>query len=428
MIQLNNIIYKMFTSIFNYLFNLTANFNSSSLYLDAPEPWQIGFQDPASPGFEGIIALHDSILFYLVLISVSVFWLIFSLIRHFSSTKTGIIHKYLNHSTVLELIWTVSPAFILVAIAFPSFKLLYTLDEVIDPALTVKVTGHHHLDSLFFNYCLLLIYNFDFIYYSNYFEIIIKLFIYLVYSLPVYNYTTDHLILFSTFTGFIKIFNIRHFGNDPKSNVPIRSNQRIGPHDYDVLCIIFGSMLGDGYANLRTQNYGNTVRFSFKQSFVHKDYLFYLYKFFLLRGYCSNLEPRIYTRRIKGYNKIYQGYEFMTYSFTSLVWIYNAFYNDGIKTVPSILRSYMTPLTLAIWISDDGGWAGSGVRIATHSFPFDEVNFLINLLKEKFDLNCTIQLINSGKYQIYIKSDSIKSLRDLILPFLHPSMHYKLGL
>jgi hypothetical protein len=118
----------------------------------------------------------------------------------------------------------------------------------------------------------------------------------------------------------------------------------------------------------------------------------------------------------------------MTYSFTSLVWIYNAFYNDGIKTVPSILRSYMTPLTLAIWISDDGGWAGSGVRIATHSFPFDEVNFLINLLKEKFDLNCTIQLINSGKYQIYIKSDSIKSLRDLILPFLHPSMHYKLGL
>jgi ubiquinol-cytochrome c reductase cytochrome b subunit len=101
--------------------------------------------------------------------------------------------------------------------------------------------------------------------------------------------------------------------------VPIRSNQRIGPHDYNVLCIIFGSMLGDGYANLRTQNYGNTVRFSFKQSFVHKDYLFYLYKFFLLRGYCSNLEPRIYKRRIKGYNKIYQGYEFMTYSFTSLV-------------------------------------------------------------------------------------------------------------
>jgi cytochrome c oxidase subunit 2 len=43
--------------------------------------------------------------------------------------------------TLIELIWTISPALVLIIIAFPSFKLLYTLDEVIDPALTVKVTG-----------------------------------------------------------------------------------------------------------------------------------------------------------------------------------------------------------------------------------------------------------------------------------------------
>jgi heme/copper-type cytochrome/quinol oxidase subunit 2 len=65
----------------------------------------------------------------------------FSLSRYFSSTRSGIVYKYLNHGTVIELIWTVSPALVLIAIAFPSFKLLYTLDEVIDPALTVKVTG-----------------------------------------------------------------------------------------------------------------------------------------------------------------------------------------------------------------------------------------------------------------------------------------------
>jgi len=68
----------MITSIFNFLFNLTTNlqgnFNAGpSVLLDAPEPWQIGFQDVASPGFEGIIALHDSIMFYLILILVSVF-------------------------------------------------------------------------------------------------------------------------------------------------------------------------------------------------------------------------------------------------------------------------------------------------------------------------------------------------------------------
>jgi heme/copper-type cytochrome/quinol oxidase subunit 2 len=65
----------------------------------------------------------------------------FSLIRYFNSNKTGIVYKYLNHGSTIELIWTISPALVLIAIAFPSFKLLYTLDEVIDPALTVKVTG-----------------------------------------------------------------------------------------------------------------------------------------------------------------------------------------------------------------------------------------------------------------------------------------------
>ena len=43
--------------------------------------------------------------------------------------------------TLIELIWTISPALVLIAIAFPSFKLLYTLDEVIDPALTIKAIG-----------------------------------------------------------------------------------------------------------------------------------------------------------------------------------------------------------------------------------------------------------------------------------------------
>jgi cytochrome c oxidase subunit 2 len=52
---------------------LTQLFLSTIIYNDAPEPFQIGFQDGASPGYTGIVALHDSIFFYLVLISVGVF-------------------------------------------------------------------------------------------------------------------------------------------------------------------------------------------------------------------------------------------------------------------------------------------------------------------------------------------------------------------
>ena len=43
--------------------------------------------------------------------------------------------------TLIELIWTITPALILIAIAFPSFRLLYLLDEVISPTITIKVTG-----------------------------------------------------------------------------------------------------------------------------------------------------------------------------------------------------------------------------------------------------------------------------------------------
>jgi len=44
--------------------------------------------------------------------------------------------------TLIELIWTITPALVLIAIAFPSFKLLYLLDEVIDPVITVKGIGN----------------------------------------------------------------------------------------------------------------------------------------------------------------------------------------------------------------------------------------------------------------------------------------------
>ena len=57
-------------------------------------------------------------------------------------TKSPISHKYLNHGTLIELIWTITPALILILIAFPSFKLLYLMDEVNDPSMSVIAEGH----------------------------------------------------------------------------------------------------------------------------------------------------------------------------------------------------------------------------------------------------------------------------------------------
>ena len=61
------------------------------------------------------------------------------------------------------------------------------------------------------------------------------------------------------------------------------------------------------------------TRLCYRQSLIHKDYLFWLYDFFYSRGYCSNLEPRKYTRRLKKGEQIQEhyGYEFNTFTFRS---------------------------------------------------------------------------------------------------------------
>lgn len=112
----------------------------SPIRADAPTPWAFGFQDGASVAFEGISELHSSVIFYVVAIVVGVFYMLAAITARFSSNAASA--KYLTHGTALELVWTVSPALLLVAVAFPSFRLLYLIDEVVSPSLTVKVLGH----------------------------------------------------------------------------------------------------------------------------------------------------------------------------------------------------------------------------------------------------------------------------------------------
>jgi len=109
---------------------------------DAPRAWGLYFQDSASPQMEAIVELHDNIMFYLVAILLAVGWLQAAIIRNFDSSKSPISLKYLKHGTLIELIWTITPALILVLIAFPSFKLLYLMDEVTDPSMSVLAEGH----------------------------------------------------------------------------------------------------------------------------------------------------------------------------------------------------------------------------------------------------------------------------------------------
>ena len=129
------------------LFNIAAialitSLNFRLTNLDAAEPWQIGFQDSASPAMTGIFDLHNDIFYYLTIILLGVSWILGLIIYYFNKHNFPIVHKYWTHGTVIELVWTITPALVLMLIAHPSFALLYVLDEVISPSITIKAVGH----------------------------------------------------------------------------------------------------------------------------------------------------------------------------------------------------------------------------------------------------------------------------------------------
>ena len=109
---------------------------------DAAEPWQLGFQDAATPMMQGIIDLHHDIFFFLILILVFVSRILVRALWHFHYQKNPIPQRIV-HGTTIEILRTIFPSIIPMFIAIPSFALLYSMDEVVvDPAITIKAIGH----------------------------------------------------------------------------------------------------------------------------------------------------------------------------------------------------------------------------------------------------------------------------------------------
>ena len=110
-------------------------------FCDAAEAWQLSFQDAATPMMQGMIDLHHDIFFFLVIILIFVMWMMARALWHFHYTRNPIPVRVV-HGTIIEIVWTVFPSIILMFIAIPSFALLYSMDEVVDPAITMKAIGH----------------------------------------------------------------------------------------------------------------------------------------------------------------------------------------------------------------------------------------------------------------------------------------------
>lgn len=153
-----------------------------SIFCDFSKRWQTGFQDPATPVMEGIIDLHHSIFFFLIIILIIVLFVFkeffeiflapisnimptaqfylkimltkadgldvraYSFKRHLITSvflrKLFTRYKNFTHNAIIEIVWTVIPSIVLILIAIPSFMLLYAIDEIVYPQITVKILGH----------------------------------------------------------------------------------------------------------------------------------------------------------------------------------------------------------------------------------------------------------------------------------------------
>jgi len=106
-----------------------------------PKPWQLGFQPPATEVMDRLSAFHDVLLIIITLIAAFVLGLLVYVMWRFNQQRNPLPSR-ISHNTVIEMLWTVVPVLILISIAIPSFKLMYYMDRVPNPEMTIKVTGH----------------------------------------------------------------------------------------------------------------------------------------------------------------------------------------------------------------------------------------------------------------------------------------------
>nr|AWB99176.1 cytochrome c oxidase subunit 2 [Anopheles eiseni geometricus]AWB99540.1 cytochrome c oxidase subunit 2 [Anopheles eiseni geometricus] len=96
----------------------------------------LGLQDSSSPLMEQLNFFHDHTLLILTMITILVSYIMGMLMFN------QFTNRYLLHGQTIEIIWTVLPAIILMFIAFPSLRLLYLMDEINTPSITLKSVGH----------------------------------------------------------------------------------------------------------------------------------------------------------------------------------------------------------------------------------------------------------------------------------------------
>ena len=128
----------MFKKLAYILLTLTPG----SVLSNEPKDWQLGFQKAASQGMEDIVWFHDYMLLPIITaITVFVlFLLLYTCVRYRASKNK--VASTTSHNTLIEVLWTLIPCLILIVMAVPSFKVLYSQDTIPKADVTIKAVGY----------------------------------------------------------------------------------------------------------------------------------------------------------------------------------------------------------------------------------------------------------------------------------------------
>ena len=105
-----------------------------------PQPWEMTLQPAASPVMENIISFHTLLVWIITIITLFVLVLLVIVVVKFNA-KANPVPSRTTHNTLIEVAWTLIPVLILVAIAVPSFRLLFQQLDIPKADLTIKATG-----------------------------------------------------------------------------------------------------------------------------------------------------------------------------------------------------------------------------------------------------------------------------------------------
>lgn len=203
----------------------------------------------------------------------------------------------------------------------------------------------------------------------------------------------------------------------------IKGIYRIGPHNKDILSIIYGSLLGDAHAEKRLA--GSGTRISFYQEASHLKYIHYLHSLLSEAGYCNDELPKALTR-LGANGKLCKYVRFHTWTYTSFDFIYEEWYSNGIKRLPKSIDLYLTPLCLAVWIMNSWAKNFQGLRLYI-PHTYDDCIILNKVLWNKFGLESIVcPTSEPRKYVLIIKKEFIAKLEHIINPYIIKSMKYKL--